>query len=550
MRKLLYLALVWLAASSFTTVHLMGDSTMAEKDLPKAGEERGWGMMLQNFLNPEEVKVINYAQNGRSTKSFIDLGLWDKVYAAIQPGDYVFIQFGHNDAKADDPARYAAAWGAYQDNLRLFVDGVREKGGTPVLITPVARRWFKEGGLDRNCHTDYPAAMKAVAKEKDVILLDVTTPTLDWIEGLGDEASRAFFMISTGKNDNTHLVPAGARKVTEIVCGLIKEQIPELAKSLQYYHIVVSADGHGDYRTVQEGIDACPDYSHQEITRILIRKGTYKEMVSIPHTKFRLYIKGEGADNTLITYDKYAKALWPGRDIAVGTSGSASIYIHASYITFEDIAFENSAGEGKEIGQAVAVFTDGDFLFFNRCRFLGNQDTLYTYGRFGKFGGIKRNYFKDCYIEGTTDFIFGTSIAYFENCHIHSKKNSYVTAASTLQGQKYGYVFVDCRLTADEGIDKCYLGRPWGAYAKTVFIHCELGSHILPEGWHDWEKEGKPDTKKNSYYAEYGNFGPGARGPRVKWAHSLREKDLREYSFEKVMYQSQDGIVWDPYNNK
>ena len=550
MRKLLYLALVWLAASSFTTVHLMGDSTMAEKDLPKAGEERGWGMMLQNFLNPEEVKVINYAQNGRSTKSFIDLGLWDKVYAAIQPGDYVFIQFGHNDAKADDPARYAAAWGAYQDNLRLFVDGVREKGGTPVLLTPVARRWFKEGGLDRNCHTDYPAAMKAVAAEKNVVLLDVTTPTLDWIEGLGDEASKAYFMISTGKNDNTHLVPAGARKVTEIVCGLIKEQIPELAKSLQYYHIVVSADGHGDYRTVQEGIDACPDYSHQEITRILIRKGTYKEMVSIPHTKFRLYIKGEGADNTLITYDKYAKALWPGRDIAVGTSGSASIYIHASYITFEDIAFENSAGEGKEIGQAVAVFTDGDFLFFNRCRFLGNQDTLYTYGRFGKFGGIKRNYFKDCYIEGTTDFIFGTSIAYFENCHIHSKKNSYVTAASTLAGQKYGYVFVDCRLTADEGIDKCYLGRPWGAYAKTVFIHCELGSHILPEGWHDWEKEGKPDTKKNSYYAEYGNFGPGARGPRVKWAHTLREKDLREYSFEKVMYQSQDGIVWDPYNNK
>ena len=214
------------------------------------------------------------------------------------------------------------------------------------------------------------------------------------------------------------------------------------------------------------------------------------------------------------------------------------------------VSFENSAGEGKEIGQAVAVFTDGDFLFFNRCRFLGNQDTLYTYGRFGKFGGIKRNYFKDCYIEGTTDFIFGTSIAYFENCLIHSKKNSYVTAASTLQGQKYGYVFVNCKLTADEGVTKCYLGRPWGAYAKTVFINCELGSHILPEGWHDWEKEGKPDTKKNSYYAEWGSYGPGAQGPRVKWAHTLKEKDLKEYTFEKVMYQSQDGIVWDPYNNK
>ena len=548
MKKLLYVVATWLVCSSFT-VHLMGDSTMAEKNLEGGNPERGWGMMFQNFLD-QDVRVVNYAQNGRSTKSFIDLGLWEKVYGAIQPGDYVFIQFGHNDAKESDESRYAAPWGAYQENLRLFVDGVREKGGTPVLLTPVARRWFKAEGLDRNCHTDYPAAMKAVAAEKGVVLLDVTTATLDWLESIGDEASRQYFMISTGKDDNTHTVASGARKVTEIICNLIKEQIPELAGHLQYYHIVISADGHGDYMTVQEGINACPDYSHQEITRLLIRKGTYKELVSIPHTKFRLYIKGEDAQNTILTFDKYAKALWPGRDIAVGTSGSASVYIHSSYVTFEDITFENTSGEGKEIGQAVAVFTDGDFLFFNRCRFLGNQDTLYTYGRFGKFGGIKRNYFKDCYIEGTTDFIFGTSIAYFENCTIHSKKNSYVTAASTLEGQTYGYVFVNCKLTADPGITKCYLGRPWGAYAKTVFINCELGSHILPEGWHDWEKEGKPDTKKNSYYAEYGSYGPGAQGPRVKWAHTLKAKDLPKYSFEKVMYQSQDGIVWDPYNNK
>ncbi len=552
MRKFFFLAgaaALWLSLSSFT-IHLMGDSTMAEKDLPKAGAERGWGMMFQNFLDPSQVQVINYAQNGRSTKSFIDKGLWSIVYQAVRPGDYVFIEFGHNDAKESDPERYAAAWGAYQDNLRLFIDGVREKGGTPVLLTPVARRWFKDGVLDRNCHTDYPAAMKAVAAEKGVTLLDVTTPTLDWLESIGDEASKAYFMISTGKDDNTHTVACGARKVTEIVCGLIKEQLPEIAAHLQHYHIVVSADGHGDYMTVQEAIDACPDYSHKEITRILVRKGVYKEMVSIPHTKFRLYIKGEDAENTVLTFDKYAKKNWPGRDFPMGTSGSASLYIHASYITFEDLTFENSAGEGKEIGQAVAVFTDGDFLFFKGCRFLGNQDTLYTYGRYGKFGGIKRNYFLDCYIEGTTDFIFGTSIAYFENCHIHSKKNSYVTAASTLEGQPYGYVFKHCTLTADEGITQCYLGRPWGAYAKTVFIDCELGGHILPEGWHDWEKEGKPDTKKNSYYAEYGNHGPGARGPRVKWSHTLKKKDLANYTFEKVMYQAQDGIVWDPYNNR
>ncbi len=557
MKRILLLIAVWLTASSFT-IHLCGDSTMAEKDLTDGKPERGWGMMFQNFLD-SGATVINYAQNGRSTKSFIDKGLWNKVYNAVRPGDYVFIEFGHNDAKEDDPERYAAPWGAYQDNLRRFIDETRQKGGTPVLLTPVARRWFKNGKLDRECHGDYPAAMKAVAEEKGVILLDITTPTLDWIEGLGDEASRPYFMhlapgqyacAPQGKTDNTHTVAAGARKVAEIVCGKVREQLPEIAEHLRYFHIVVSPDGHGDYMTVQEAIDACPDYSHAEITDILIRKGVYHEEVNIPHSKFRLHIVGEDAENTVITYGKYAEQLWPGRDFKVGTSGSATIYIHASYITFENLTFENSAGEGKAVGQAVAVFTDGDFLFFKGCRFLGNQDTLYTYGRYGKNGGIKRNYFLDCYIEGTTDFIFGPSIAYFENCLIHSKKNSYVTAASTLEGQKYGYVFKNCKLTAAPGIDKCYLGRPWGAYAKTVFIDCELGPHIVSDGWHDWEKPGKPDTKKNSYYAEYGSTGPGARGPRVKWAHTLKPRQLADYTFEKVMYQPEDGIVWNPYDNR
>ena len=549
MKRILYLVAVWLVASSFTTIHLMGDSTMAEKDLSDGKLERGWGMMFPNFVD-DTFRVVNYAQNGRSTKSFIDKGLWDIVEYALQPGDYVFIQFGHNDSKADDPERYAPAFGAYQDNLRTFIRGAREKGATPILLTPVARRWFKNGKLDRNCHTDYPAAMKQVAEEMGVTLLDITTPTLDWIESIGDEASKAYFMISTGKDDNTHTVASGARKVTEIVCEALKKQVPAIGEHLVRYDIVVDQTGHGDYMKVQDAIDAVPNYSHDKITTIFIKAGTYKEAIDIPHTKFRMKIMGQGADKTILTYDRYAEQLWPDNDFKVGTSGSASIYIHSSYVTFEDITFENTAGEGKEIGQAVAVFTDGDFLFFHRCRFIGNQDTLYTYGRFGKEGGIKRNYFLDCYIEGTTDFIFGPSIAYFENCHIHSKKNSYVTAASTLQGQKYGYVFKNCKLTAAPGIDKCYLGRPWGAYAKTVFIGCELGPHIVADGWHDWEKEGKPNTKKNSYYAEYQNVGPGAQGPRVKWAHTLTAKQAAEYTFEKVMYQAQDGIRWNPFDNR
>ena len=336
MKRILYLVAVWLVASSFTTIHLMGDSTMAEKDLSDGKLERGWGMMFPNFVD-DTFRVVNYAQNGRSTKSFIDKGLWDMVQYALQPGDYVFIQFGHNDAKADDPDRYAPAFGAYQENLRTFIRGAREKGATPILLTPVARRWFKNGKLDRNCHTDYPAAMKQVAEEMGVTVLDITTPTLDWIESIGDEASKAYFMISTGKDDNTHTVASGARKVTEIVCEALKAQVPAIGEHLVRYDIVVDR--------------------HDKITTILIKAGTYKEAIDIPHTKFRMKIMGQGADKTILTYDRYAEQLWPDNDFKVGTSGSASIYIHSSYVTFEDITFENTAGEGKEIGQAVAVFT-------------------------------------------------------------------------------------------------------------------------------------------------------------------------------------------------
>ncbi|MGN0201585.1 MAG: pectinesterase family protein [Candidatus Cryptobacteroides sp.] len=535
------------------TIHLMGDSTMAPKDLSGGNPERGWGMMFPNFLDGS-VEVVNYAQNGRSTKSFIDLGLWDEVKANVRKGDYVFIEFGHNDAKESDPARYAAPFGAYQENLRLFIAGVREAGAQPVLLTPVSRRWFKEGGLDLNCHGDYPAAMKQVAEETGTPLLDMLELTQKWLTAVGDQGSRPYYMV-IHKNDNTHTTARGARKLASLVCEAIRNSgLEELKARLAPNppEIVVAKDGTGDCMSVQEAINACPDYEHSHITTILIKEGTYEEMVTIPHNKFRLHIQGQGAEKTVISYGKYAKDFWPDSERSIGTSGSASVYVHSSYVTFEDLTIENSAGDGPEIAQAVALFADGDFLFFRNCRFLGNQDTIYTYGRYGKDGGIKRCYFLDCYIEGTTDFIFGPSIAYFENCLIHSKKNSYVTAASTLQGQKYGYVFKGCRLTADEGITKCYLGRPWGAYARTVFIECELGSHILPEGWHNWEKEGKPNTEKNSYYAEYRNYGPGAadKKRRVRWSHQLSDRQAAEYSFEKVMYQSNDGIVWNPYDNR
>ena len=313
--------------------------------------------------------------------------------------------------------------------------------------------------------------------------------------------------------------------------------------------IVVAQDGTGDFTTVQDAIDAAPDYEHDYYTLILVKEGTYRERVTVPHNKTRIILRGEGAGKTRIVYGMYATMLWPGTDRKVGTSGSATMYIHANNIVVEDLSIENDAGEGKQIAQAVAVSINGDRVFFHRVSFICNQDTLYTHGQYCRNGWAVRNYFLDCYIEGTTDFIFGPATALFENCEIKSKKDSYVTAASTPKEFRYGYVFRNCRFTAAPGITRCYLGRPWGAYAKTVIIDCEIGAHILPEGWHDWEKEGKPDTKKNSFYAEYGNHGPGAAlDGRVKWSHRLSARKAGKYTFENVMLDPSDTDIWDPLN--
>lgn len=541
------------AAEPTFTIHLMGDSTMADKDISGLNPERGWGMVFENFVD-REVRVINYAKNGRSTKSVIDEGIWDSVKANLKAGDYLFIEFGHNDEKSGKPSVYAAPWGAYQDNLRLFVNTAREKGVTPVLLTPVARRAFVDEVFDPGTHGEYPAAMKAVAKELGVTLIDMEKATCDWISKAGDEASRPYFMwvkpgvcpaIPAGREDNTHSTPRGARRNCDIVCDSIKAKLPQLAEHLVRYDFVVDQTGRGDFLTVQEAIDAVPDFLNTRIKTILIKPGTYKERIIIPYSKSSLKIMGCGADKTIITYDNFARKLWPDRAEEIGTTASSSVFVNASFVTFEDLTIENTAGQ---VGQAVALLTNGDGLFFNRCRIVANQDTIYTYGRYGENGCTTRAYYLDCYIEGTTDFIFGPGINYFENCELHSKRNSYVTAASTFKGEKYGYVFHRCRLTADPGIDKVYLGRPWRDYARVVYIECEMGSHIVPEGWHNWSK---PEREKTAFYAEYHSKGPGANaGARVKWSHQLSDKQAAEYSFDKVMGLAGYAVPWDPFMNK
>ena len=216
----------------------------------------------------------------------------------------------------------------------------------------------------------------------------------------------------------------------------------------------------------------------------------------------------------------------------MGTFRTYTVKVEGNNITFKNLTIENNA---EQLGQAVALHTEGDKLAFINCRFLGNQDTIYT----GAEG--TRLLFADCYIEGTTDFIFGPSTALFERCTIYSKRNSYVTAASTPKDIKFGYVFKECKLTAAPEVTKVYLGRPWRPNAATIFMNCELGKHILPVGWHNWNNT---ENEKTVRYAEYMNTGEGASTQsRATWSKQLKKKEAAEYTTENIFKRNDDWLV-------
>ena len=289
--------------------------------------------------------------------------------------------------------------------------------------------------------------------------------------------------------------------------------------------IVVSRDGTGNFRTLQEAIESARAFMEYTVT-IYVKNGVYKEKVIVPSWVENIDIIGEDRDKTIITYDDHANIN------KMGTFRTYTVKVEGSDITFKNLTIENNAAQ---LGQAVALHTEGDRLKFINCRILGNQDTIYTGAKF------TRLYFKDCYIVGTTDFIFGPSTALFEDCIIHSKRNSYVTAASTPKEAKYGYVFKHCKLTAEPGVDKVYLGRPWRPYAYTLFIECELGKHIVPAGWHNWGKQSNEETAR---YMEYKNTGEGANvSERVAWSKQLTKKEAEAVTVDAI-FGTQSN--WNP----
>lgn len=294
--------------------------------------------------------------------------------------------------------------------------------------------------------------------------------------------------------------------------------------------LFVSRDGTGQFRTIGEAVEVCRAFMEYHKV-IYVKNGVYKEKLIIPSWLTNIEICGESADKTIITYDDHANIRLTGTNQPMGTFRTYTVKVEGCDITFKNITIENNAAK---LGQAVALHTEGDRLVFIGCRLLGNQDTVYT------GVGNTRIYFKDCYIEGTTDFIFGPSTAWFEGCTIHSKANSYVTAASTPKDVAYGYVFNNCTLTAATGVNKVFLGRPWRPYAYTLFMNCTLGGHIVPQGWHNWKN---PSNEQTARYLEYNNTGDGANtADRAPWSKQLTKKEAAKVTVENVFKQETNWI--------
>jgi pectinesterase len=307
---------------------------------------------------------------------------------------------------------------------------------------------------------------------------------------------------------------------------------PSLAQQTYPSTLTVAQDGSGNYKTIQEAVNSVRDLGQQRV-RIYIKKGKYHEKLIIPSWKTNISLIGESPESTIITGNDYS-----GKPVAGGKDGfglekystytSYSVLVQGNDVLLENLTIENTAGR---VGQAVALHVEGDRVIVRNCHLLGNQDTLFTAKE------ESRQYYEDCLIAGTTDFIFGEATCVFQRCTIRSLADSYITASAQRQTQKFGYVFFDCKLVAAPEVKKVYLGRPWRPFAKTVFIRTEMGPHITPEGWHPWPGDKMfPDKEKTAYYAEYQSTGAGANtAQRVGWSRQLSKKEARKYTLSNIL---------------
>lgn len=285
--------------------------------------------------------------------------------------------------------------------------------------------------------------------------------------------------------------------------------------------ITVAAQGDADYRRLQDAVDSLADAGGAPVT-IRIKPGVYEEKVTIPADAPPILLLGEDRDRTILTWSDNAHTL--GADgQPLGTFRSGTLNVFAESFTAENLTIRNASGPGT--GQAVAAFVDAGRAVFRNAALLGDQDTLYT--------GQGLQYYNDCYIEGDVDYIFGAATAVFDRCTLHNKRSrGYITAASTPEGTRFGYVFLDCKITSGEGVRDVYLGRPWRPFAHVAFIRTVMDGSVSAEGWHNW---GQPDREGTSRYEEFASSGPGAvPEARVAWSRQLSAAEAADYRIIEI----------------
>jgi pectinesterase len=308
--------------------------------------------------------------------------------------------------------------------------------------------------------------------------------------------------------------------------------------------ITVAADGSGDFKTVQEAVTAVPDNA-DERTILHIRPGTYEGQIIIPKSKSKVTFEGDGVDKTFITYHFNTNEPNPP-GVPRFYWGTGVVVLSADFAA-HNLTFENESGDH---GQALALRIDGDRAVVTDCHLVGWQDTLMV--------NTGRQFFRNDYITGRVDFIYGSATAVFQDCEIHSRNGGHVTAASTPQDHPYGLVFMNCKLTGDSTpwdpattnpastvkprvTPLADLGRPWRPYGSVTFINCEMGSHISPAGWNNW---GKADNEKTARYAEYNSTGPGGNSDkRVPWSKQLTKEEADKITIDAVLDGSDQ---WKP----
>jgi polygalacturonase len=307
--------------------------------------------------------------------------------------------------------------------------------------------------------------------------------------------------------------------------------------------VTVAADGSGDYRRVQEGIDALgPDGG-----AVLIKPGTYREVVRVAKPNVRMEGQGDDPGKVVIVYGNSAS-------ITGSTFTSATAFVSGDDFYAANLTFENDFSKTHALqpqgSQAVALSVIGDRAVFRKVRFLGAQDTLYAASRSCKSEAgpcvLSRQYFRDCYIEGHVDFVFGDSKAVFDHCVIHAIAHQDVML--TAQSKKYpeqdsGYVFDHCQVTSDPGVGRIFLGRPWRGYASVVFLESDLDKKVAPDGWREWHP-GETERLRTAFYAEYQSIGPGAAAAqRESYSHQLSKGEAAKY---KAVNFLAGGDGWDP----